>query len=200
MLITGAARGIGHAIASTYSQNGWQVIAPTRSELDLSSVVAVHPQLASRTAGCAYEIRTEMKDSSAVPDGAISVCVMIHVLDHLPDTLAIMRQLSRKSKPDGRVLIVTHDERSLPARCLGKRRPAYCLQHPQLFNPQSIGELLQAAGFRMESVKWTVNYFPVGYLAQLGLYAMGLKTSLLGRLSTPLVGLRLGNMLTSASA
>lgn len=36
VLVTGAARGIGHAIAERFRTGGWHVIVPTRAELDLS--------------------------------------------------------------------------------------------------------------------------------------------------------------------
>lgn len=41
VLVTGAARGIGKAVAALYSEKGWRVLAPTRSELDLSSLKSV---------------------------------------------------------------------------------------------------------------------------------------------------------------
>lgn len=37
VLTTGASRGIGRATAKKYSENGYTVIAPTRSEMDFSS-------------------------------------------------------------------------------------------------------------------------------------------------------------------
>ena len=135
--------------------------------------VAVHPQLAGRTAGCAYEIRTEMKDFSAVPDGSIAACVMIHVLDHLPDALAVMSQLARKLRPDGLVLIVTHDERSLLAKMLGPRWPAYCLQHPHLFNRESTRKFLDQCGLEVIETVKTTNYFPIFYLLRHLGYALG---------------------------
>lgn len=42
VLITGAARGIGEAIADIYKENGYDVIAPTRSEMDLSNVDSIN--------------------------------------------------------------------------------------------------------------------------------------------------------------
>jgi len=55
--------------------------------------------LAERIKGKIFEIRTEMKDFSAVPDGSLGVCVMIHVLDHLTDVGPMMRDLARKLRP-----------------------------------------------------------------------------------------------------
>jgi 3-oxoacyl-[acyl-carrier protein] reductase len=41
VLVTGASRGIGRAIAAEYSQRGYEVVTPTRNELDLSSIDSV---------------------------------------------------------------------------------------------------------------------------------------------------------------
>jgi len=49
VLVTGAARGIGRAIAAVYAESGWRVLAPTRAELDLSSTGSVTAWLARLT-------------------------------------------------------------------------------------------------------------------------------------------------------
>jgi 3-oxoacyl-[acyl-carrier protein] reductase len=41
VLVTGAARGIGAAIAARYRADGWRVVAPPRAELDLADPAAV---------------------------------------------------------------------------------------------------------------------------------------------------------------
>jgi 3-oxoacyl-[acyl-carrier protein] reductase len=41
VLVTGAARGIGAAIAARYRAGGWRVVAPSRAELDLADAAAV---------------------------------------------------------------------------------------------------------------------------------------------------------------
>ena len=41
VLVTGAGRGIGAAIATGYRADGWRVVAPSRAELDLADAAAV---------------------------------------------------------------------------------------------------------------------------------------------------------------
>ena len=158
----------------------------------------VHAELTQRMGSYRHEIRTELFDLSAVPDNTVSTTVMIHVLDHLLDPLAMLKELKRKMKSGAMIYIVTHNERSFLARSLRKRWPAFCLQHPQLFNPKSIEGLLVNAGFRVCASRKTVNYFPASYLAQHALYLLGINLAFVGRIRSPMIGLRLGNMLTSA--
>ena len=42
VLITGGSRGIGYAIAKKFSANGYDVVAPTRAELDLTDGASIH--------------------------------------------------------------------------------------------------------------------------------------------------------------
>jgi 3-oxoacyl-[acyl-carrier protein] reductase len=54
VLVTGASRGLGAAIASTYRHAGWEVLAPTRDELDLGEPSSVSAFVA-RVAGEAID-------------------------------------------------------------------------------------------------------------------------------------------------
>jgi SAM-dependent methyltransferase len=109
-----------------------------------------------------------------------------------------LKQLRRCMAPGGRLVIVTHNERSLLARLQGPGWAPYCPLHPQLYNPRSIAATLSQAGFRAVTVRRPVNYFPVMYLMRHLAFALGM-----GKLNLPewpqlAVGLRLGNILTVA--
>ena len=158
----------------------------------------VHGRL-RRAAGERATIRTDMTDLSAVPDGSVGLAVMVHVLDHLLDPLEMLREIRRKLRPGGTLMLVTHDEQSMLRRLLGARWPAFCLQHPELYNPFTITTMLAAARFDAVEVTRSSNHFPVDFLARQTAQAFGMKLGLLP-LPTRALRLRLGNMLTFAQA
>lgn len=158
---------------------------------------AVHGALSAATLGKPHTISTVMTDLSSVPDGSVGMAVMIHVLDHMVDPLAMLEQVRRKLHPDGALVTVTHNEKSALRYAMGLRWPPFCLQHPEVYNPASIRALMQRAGFGQVFVQRSKNYFPLDFLAQQGLRVVGLK---LDRVPLPRisVGLRLGNIMTTA--
>jgi len=153
----------------------------------------VHRAIAERLQGRDFEIR-ERFEPAALAAGSISTAVMIHVLDHLLDPLAMLRAIGAALEPGGVLLVVTHDASSLLARALGRRWPPYALQHPQLYTPGALKALLARSGFETRRVEKTLNYFPAFFLARAGLDVLGLPRLIPASLQGPLVGLRLGNI------
>jgi SAM-dependent methyltransferase len=160
---------------------------------------AVHAELGAAATGRPHTISEDMNDLSAVPDGSVALALMVHVLDHLLDPKAMLEQISKKLNPGGRVAIVTHNERSLLRSVMGKRWPPFCLQHPELYNPQSITKLLKGAGYDKIEVHGSKNYFPLSFMVRQAAYTAGIK---LRRVPLPkmVLGLRLGNIMTIAGA
>ena len=158
---------------------------------------SVHDDLVKAAKGRPHTISADMTDLSAVPEGSVALAFMVHVLDHLLDPRAMLEQIRSKLKPNGRLAIVTHNERSLLRSVMGKRWPPFCLQHPELYNPESITQLLNSADFRRVEVRRSKNYFPLAFMARQAAYTAGLK---IDRLPLPktVLGLRLGNMITLA--
>lgn len=159
----------------------------------------VLPALSKVVEGRNFHIIPDMFGFSRVPDHAASAAVMIHVLDHLLDPVGTLRELRQKLKPGARLLLVTHDESSLLRRLVGWKWPAFCLQHPQIYNPKSMRVLLEAAGFEVLQRRKTVNYFQVDFLLKHLLWAFGMKVRSVPSFGQLTVGLKLGNMLTIAT-
>lgn len=159
----------------------------------------VLPALSKIVEGRKFHIIHDMFGFSHVPDHAASAAVMIHVLDHLLDPVATLRELRQKLKPGARLLLVTHDESSLLRRLVGWRWPAFCLQHPQIYNPESMRVLLETAGFEVLQHSKTVNFFQIGFLLKHLLWAFGMKVQSVPSFAQITLGLKLGNMLTIAT-
>lgn len=158
---------------------------------------AIHDTLRAAAGGRTATLLPDMDDLSAVPDGSVGLAVMVHVLDHLLDPLAMLGEIRAKLRPGGTLMIVTHNERSLLRSLMGVRWPPFCLQHPELYNPETMEELLRRAGYCGIHVERSLNHFPVDFLARQAAWAAGLRVR-----SVPLpklsIGLRLGNILTFA--
>lgn len=158
---------------------------------------AVHAALAEATGGKPHEISTEMKDLSIVPDGSVGLAVMVHVLDHLLDPKAMLERIRVKLKPDGVLMIVTHNEASVLRRVMGNRWPPFCLQHPEIYNPSSMEGIVRRADYDSVEVSRSTNYFPIGFMVRQAAYTVGVD---LGKVPLPQssLGLKLGNMITLA--
>jgi hypothetical protein len=146
-----------------------------------------------------FEIFPSMLNMDLLPDQQLSVVVMVHVLDHLLDPLTILKRLKPKLAPSAVLLFVTHDESSLLARLTGRSWGAYSLEHPQLFNPASITNLLNTAGYKILTVKKTFNSFPFSYLFNQLMNVLGLYSVRYPFKSDVTLRLKLGNIITIAT-
>jgi len=159
----------------------------------------VAPVLEGVMSGKRFQIIHDMFGFSHVPDRSINAAVMIHVLDHLLDPIATLKELRQKLLPGAQLLIVTHDESSLLRKLFGAKWPAFCLQHPQIYNPATITTVLNAAGYDVVRQEKTVNHFQISFLLKHLLWALGFRVKSVPSFWNITVGLRLGNMLTLAT-
>lgn len=160
---------------------------------------AVKPALENVVKGHEAHIVHEMTDFTVIPDSAASTVVIIHVMDHLLDPVSTLTALKKKLASEAKVLIVTHDESSLLRRLFNWRWPAFCLQHPQIYNPSTTKVLLKAAGFDVLEQHKTVNHFKLSFLIKHCLWALGIKVNRVPSFGDITVGLKLGNILTIAT-
>jgi SAM-dependent methyltransferase len=159
---------------------------------------AVHEELRHASGVGPTEIVSSMEDleTPAHADNA----VLIHVLDHLIAPLAYLRQLHDHLNPGAMVLIVVHNQESFLRRALGVRWPPFCLQHPQLFSPNTLSNSLRVAGFSIVSSKPTTNVFPLRHVIKTGASLLGIPGSWAERAPNNKIRLRLGNMMVVAKA
>ena len=146
-----------------------------------------------------YQIIENMFGFSDIPDHSSSVAVMIQVLDHLLDPVTTLAELKKKLLPNAKLLIVTHNEQSLLRKIVGWKWPAFCLQHPQIYSPESIRMLLEKSGYTVDSIERTKNYFQFSFLLKHLLWAFGLKVKSVPNIFDFTIGLKLGNMITIAT-
>ena len=104
-------------------------------------------------------------DLSELPEGeTFDLVIGIHVFDHIPEISEYIEKLVKRIKKDGLIFGVVHDESSILAKLLTNRWPAYCLQHPHLFNPETIEKILNNRDLNQIEIYKTVNSFKLGYL------------------------------------
>lgn len=94
-----------------------------------------------------------------LPDGAFDAVICSHVLEHVGDDAAAMRELRRVTAPDGFVLVMvplaldrasTYEDASITA-AEDRRREFLQHDHVRLYAPD-IADRLRAAGFAVEVV------------------------------------------------
>lgn len=154
----------------------------------------VREDMNRRLEGLDFKVVAEDFSPTDIAAESVSLAIVVHVLDHVWEPARILRGLHGAMCPGGRIFVVTHDERSMLARVLGKRWPPYTLQHPQLFSAISLGQIAAKCGFEPIRTVKTVNYFPFFFLLGAGLEVLGMPHRFLPRSPTPQVGLRLGNV------
>jgi len=161
--------------------------------------LAVHDALRVAAQGKPATVLADMTDLSPVPDHSVGLAVMVHVLDHILDPVAMLRQVLAKLRPGGTLMIVTHDEHSWLRKVTGVRWPPFCLQHPELYNPAIMRKLLGHCGYHDVEVERSRNVFPLDFLGKQAAWAVGLRVKRMPLPSLP-IGVRLGNILTLAKA
>jgi SAM-dependent methyltransferase len=145
-----------------------ELLAPVRSMLHFSPEWCLRRRLAARpnlryvtsdldTAQDA-DLRLDVT-ATGLPDGAFDAVLCSHVLEHVPDDAAAMRELRRITAPDGWCLVMvplaleraaTYEDPAI-ATPQDRRREFLQHDHVRLYAPD-IADRLRAAGFAVEVV------------------------------------------------
>ena len=108
--------------------------------------------------------------NEAKSDQKFNLFIGVHVIDHLLEPLKDLNLIQNKMISGGKLFIVVHNQKSLLAKIMRSKWPPYCLQHPQIFDKESINNLLINSGFTNININRTVNW-------------IGLRNSLISLLS-----------------
>ncbi len=84
----------------------------------------------------------------ALPEAGFDAVTLSHVIEHLPDPLATLRECRRLLRPRGRLGLATPNAASRGRRVFGRDwRGWEPPRHLQVFDPGSLGRLCASAGF-----------------------------------------------------
>ena len=170
-----------------------------KSEISSVTVIEpnleVHSSLSDVIAGRGRVVEGWQELSSNPKFDAV---IAIHVLDHLLNLRDDLAKIYEILNEEGKLFFVTHDEKSILRRLLNKKWPPFCLQHPQLFNKQTMNSVLCAIGFENLKFIKTTNSFTLGHIVSVLGNLLGIKVNPKKSLFRIKINLRLGNFATVA--
>lgn len=125
------------------------------------------PAAADTARARGLSVATGTLESAAFPPGHFDVITLSHVIEHLRDPLATLRECARVLAPGGRVIVVTPNAASDGARVFGDSWMAWDPpRHLVVFTPTSLERLMGAAGLpaievrtvaRSARINWRVS-------------------------------------------
>ena len=136
--------GIGNGqYAAMLKRLGWQVEG-----------VELDPTAAANTSR-RYKIPVSVGtlEAARFPAGSFDFLSMFHVIEHLPDPIATLRECRRILRPGSRIMLRTPNFDSNTRRAFGKFwRGLEAPRHLVVFNPNSLEQALATAGFSVARI------------------------------------------------
>jgi hypothetical protein len=129
-----------------------------------------------------------------------SLVAGVHVYDHLLKPLQDLQELRKNVSPGAHLAIVVHNEKSTLRKLLNSKWPPFCLQHPQLYNPESLKEILKLAGWEVISTERSTNWYHLKHFMKMGAGVLGIPTVISKLAPNIEVPIKLGNMISISQA
>lgn len=126
---------------------GWRVLG---TEPDPNAAARLQDRLG-------FRVFSNVGEVEAQPE-RFDLITLSHVIEHVPDPLATLRQLARLLKPGGRLVITTPNAKGFGASLFGRFwRGLEPPRHFNVFTPESLSEALVGAGLRVETLRTEVR-------------------------------------------
>lgn len=129
-----------------------------------------------------------------------SLVAGIHVYDHLLKPLNDLQELRKNVSPGAHLAIVVHNEKSTLRKLLNSKWPPFCLQHPQLYNPNTLKEILRLAGWKVISTERSTNWYHLKHFVKMGAGVLGISPVISKLAPNIEVPIKLGNMISISQA
>ncbi len=124
---------------------GWQVLG---SETDPAAVAAARARLG------ADAVREGELAALALPDAQFAAVTLSHVIEHLLDPAAALRECARLLAPGGRLVLATPNAQSLGARRFGPAWRGWEVpRHIRVYDARTLRAAVEGAGLRVRSVE-----------------------------------------------
>lgn len=155
MLDVGCGRG---RLVELFAHRGWQAVGTQLSQTAAN---------AARRRGIDVRVG-ELADLGFV-EGQFGLVVLYHVLEHVPNPLATLREVHRILAPGGVVVVEVPSYAAIGFRVLGTRN--LCVDYPHhlyFFTPSTLQRCFQASGFVVERRShFSIEYSPITTLQNL---------------------------------
>lgn len=134
-------------LLSALAGRGWNVEGV---DFDPSAIAA------ARARG--FDVRQGSLEAQAYPDASFDAVVMVHVVEHVPDPSALLRECLRVLKPGGALVAVTPNGAGLGHRWFGPDwRGLEPPRHLHIFTPRALRKIARDAGFEDASCKASIR-------------------------------------------
>jgi SAM-dependent methyltransferase len=94
-------------------------------------------------------------EEAELPSDSVDALLMMHVIEHVPDAVLLLKEIHRVLKPGGHLVMETPRYDTLMYKLLGHReRSLGCDGHIYFFTTDSLRRAYEAAGFKLDKLDY----------------------------------------------